>query len=260
MICPLPHAVESRLTEGIFFDVFTNSPVFEKAYGDAVEYIVGRMLNSLPARYSVSKPNKEKIGKLEFAGADWIIEHGVDRAYIECKAKRLALPGRVAEKIEDLRHEISHLAEAVLQNYRNIDRAIRRSDASLGIEGSMFSIVVTLEDWFLFSPITTKMLDEMITEGLREAGLTTGLRQRAPYLIFGAEAFQHAIAALVSHSMPEVLGGLHTPKYEGWLPSTYLKKHFADVDPATIGDFEQDFDSVVGTLLSDVKMRKAGRH
>lgn len=257
LICPLPHAVESRLTEGIFFDVFSKSPAFEKAYGDAVEHIVGRMLKSLPARYSVSKPNKERIGNLEFAGADWIIEHGIDRAYIECKAKRLALPGRVAEKVEDLRREIGHLAEAVLQNYRNIDRSIRRPDASFGTDARVFSIVVTLEDWLLFSPITTQMLDEMVTDGLRDAGFSTDLRERAPYLIFGAESFQHAVAALVSHSMPEVLGGLQAPKCEGWVPSTYLQKFFADVDPAPIGDFEKDFESVVGTLLSDAKIHMA---
>lgn len=255
LICPLPQAVESRLTEGVFFDVFSKSPAFEKAYGEAVEHIVGRMLKSLPVTYSVSKPSKERIGKLEFAGVDWVIEQGSDRAFIECKAKRLALPGRVAERLEDLRHEIGHLAEAVLQNYRNIDRILRQSDASGGSFGHTFSIVVTLEDWLLFSPITTQMLDDMVTEGLRGSGLSTDIRERAPYLIFGAESFQHAVAALTINSMSDVLGGLNAPKYHGWVPSTYLHERFADVDPAPIGRFEYEFDSMVGKLLSDAELR-----
>ncbi len=256
LICPLPHAVESRLTEGIFFDVFNSSPAFEKAYGDAVENIVGRMLKSLPASYSVFKPCKERTGKLEFAGADWVIDNGIDRAYIECKAKRLALPGRVAEKIEDLRHEISHLADAVVQNYKNIDRAIVRSGGSNGFEGRVFSIVVTLEDWLLFSPFATEMLDDAVTLALRDSGLQSTLKEQVPFLIFGTESFQHAIAALAFHPMPDVFGGLQTPKHEGWISSAYLQKHFGDVDPAPIGGFVQDFDAVVGTLLSDAKARK----
>ncbi len=256
LICPLPHAVESRLTEGVFFDVFSDRPGFEKAYGDAIEHIVGRMLQSLPSSYSVIKPDKEVVGKLEFAGTDWIIGDGVDKAYIECKAKRLALRGRVAEKVEDLRDEMRHLADAVLQNYRNIDRAIRRPIAS-SETGSAFSIVVTLEDWFLFSPVATDMLEQMVTEGLHSAGLPIDLRERIPYLIFGAESFQHAIAAMLSHSISDVLGGLQMPKYQGWVPSTYLQERFADANPAAIGDFERDFEALVGTLLSEANIRRA---
>lgn len=256
LICPLPHAVESRLTEGIFFDVFSNSPGFEKAYGDAIEHIVGRMLQSLPSSYSVIKPEKEVVGKLEFSGADWIIGDGIDKAYIECKAKRLALRGRVAEKIEDLQDEMRHLADAVLQNYRNIDRAIRRPDESNNT-GSFFSIVVTLEDWILFSPFATEMLEKMVTEGLHIAGLPIDIRERIPYLIFGAESFQHAIAAMLSHSISDVLGGLQVPKYKGWVPSIYLQKRFADANTAVIGDFERDFKELVGTLLSEVNIRRA---
>lgn len=257
LICPLPHAVESRLTEGIFFDVFCKERTFAQAYGDAVEYIVGRMLCSLPPRYAHYKPAKELIGKAVYDGTDWIVHDGETTAHIECKAKRLALPGCVAEKLEDLRREIGHLAEAVLQNYKNIDRATRASESGATSQSDIFSVVVTLEDWLLFSPVATDLLDDLVTEGLQKAGLAPELRTRVPYLIFGAETFQYAIAAMQHHPMSEVLAGLLKPEHKGWVPSAYLHKQYPGLDPASIGNFDQDFDTVVGSILSEAKSRKA---
>lgn len=256
LICPLPYAVESRLTEGIFFDVATKGAGFEKAYGDGVEYIIGRMLQSLPSTYSVSKPVKQRVGKLEFAGADFIIDQDQSRAYIECKAKRLALRGRVAEKLEDLRSEIQYLANAILQNYRNIDRETSEPDATNDAQCRIFSIVITLEDWLLFSNVATDMLERLVTEGLEKSGLPADLKQRVPYLVFGAETFQHAVAAMTIHPMSDVLGGLGAPQYEGWVPSTYLQTCFPDVKTSSIGGFDKDFNSLVHSLLSDAKMRR----
>ncbi|WP_217491631.1 hypothetical protein, partial [Bacillus cereus] len=64
--CPLPPALEARLIEGIFFDVYESGDGFENAYGSAVEALVGRMLQSLPDTYSVEKPEPITLGKQVF--------------------------------------------------------------------------------------------------------------------------------------------------------------------------------------------------
>ncbi|WP_282244864.1 hypothetical protein [Stenotrophomonas sp. PS02300] len=237
--CPLPPALEARLIEGIFFDIFEKGGEFDAAYGGAVEAIVGRMLSSLPGTYTVTKPKPKAIGKQTFHGSDWVVENGADVAYIECKAKRIALKGRVAATPSDLAAELQYLADAVVQNYANMlrDRPFLALSAS---SVRAYCLVVTLEDWLLFSDTTFSTLHRLVVEGLVKENLPSELPEVCPYFVLGAETLQYCVAALASHTFRDVFGPVEEARYRGWAFGNYLRRHFPGLDDEQVGGFAQE--------------------
>lgn len=254
--CPLPPALEARLIEGIFFNVYEGGDGFENAYGSAVEALVGKMLQSLPDTYSVEKPEPITLGKQVFHLSDWIVRQGSSCAYIECKAKRIALKGRVAATLDDLRAELQFLANAVVQNYANMLRTEKGVGSVRATQGRSYCLVVTLEDRILFSDSTFSTLDRLITERLAENDLPANLPTIAPYLILSAETFQSCVKALSLHSMEEVFGSAEHPDYKGWAFSTYLPRHFPKLDAQHVGGFDAEAHRLFEPYLSKFGARQ----
>ncbi|MCU1128939.1 hypothetical protein JAK51_22290 [Stenotrophomonas maltophilia] len=240
VLCPLPPALEARLIEGIFFDIYERGSGFENAYGSAVEALVGRMLQALPDTYTVRKPDPITLGKQVFHLSDWIVKQGISSAYIECKAKRIALKGRVAATLDDLRAELQFLADAVVQNYANMLRTDKDIGTTGAIQGRAYCLVVTLEDWILFSDSAFSTLHALVAKGLAEKNMPANLPDIAPYLILSAETFQSCVQALSLHSMEEVFGSAEHPDYKGWAFSTYLHRHFPNLDAQHVGGFDAE--------------------
>ena len=255
-ICPVPPLLERRLTDGIFFDLYESGSGFEKAYGDAVENIVGRMLASLPPSFDTYKPDPLTIGKSSFAGCDWIVAEHESYAFVECKAKRIASKARVADRLKDLQDELRYLADAVVQNYLNLHRWASHDPKIAKKKGPSYCIVVTLEDWLLFSPIATETLEKLVSVGLEKHGISEELATKSPYLVMGSESFQKAVAALRVHPMSDVFGGLDLPKYKGWLPSTYLHDRYPDIESDDVGAFCTEFQGLLDCVMASAEVRE----
>lgn len=252
--CPLPQALEARLIEGIFYDLQREGgKPFERALGTAVEELVGKMLHSLPNTYSFRKPDPIVIKKQPFDLCDWFVSDSVSHAYIECKAKRIALKGRVAATPDDLQAELQILADAVVQNYANMVRMSKDIHLADSTGARSFCIVVTLEDWFLFSQSATSTLDQLVAAGLERSGLPQGLQSVAPYLVLSAEAFQYCVEAMTTHSMADVLGSIENPKYKGWAFSTYLHRHFQKLGLQDVGGFHRDASELFEPFLASFR-------
>lgn len=253
--CPLPPALEARLIEGIFFDIFEVGDGFEEAYGDAVEEIVGRMLRSLPSTYVVSKPELKTIGKQTFRGADWTMRNASDFAYIECKAKRIALKGRVAATASDLSAELRHLADAIGQNYANILRDQPSNDTSTLDSSQGYCLVVTLEDWILFSDTAFSALDRLVADELSRRGLAANLPERYPYFVLGTETLQYCVAVLSTHSLREVFDPARQGQYKGWAFANYLRNQFPGVEDQVIGGFDQEATALFEPFIAKANSR-----
>ncbi|HEL3751746.1 TPA: hypothetical protein UMV35_004088 [Stenotrophomonas maltophilia] len=252
--CPLPQALEARLIEGTYFDIYRRKDEqFDQAYGGAVEALVGRMLKSLPKRYSFTKPEPVVLKKEIYHLCDWVVSDESAVAYIECKAKRIALKGRVAATLDDLQTELQFLAEAVRQNYANMLRMNEDIHGAGEEKPRSYCLVVTLEDWILFSDSAVSTLHRLVAEELVKYGLPQNLPSVAPYLILSAETFQQCMPALSSHSIQKVFGSIESPEYKGWAFSTYLARHFPGMDARDVGGFHGEATELFEPFLSRFK-------
>lgn len=251
LLCPVPPALERRLLEGLYFDL-VDAKGFAKAFGDAFEGVAGRMLKSLEQRYEVHQALPSTVGKQQFHGTDWIVRSPESCAFVECKSKRLSLSGRVAEQVSDLEKDIVKLAEAVVQNYANLYREMQaRGDVGC----QYFNIIITLEDWILFSDITTSILHGHVVDQLSQKALPADLLNTVPYRVLSFEGALYTCAVLKDHSMAEVFGLEDDPKFSGLFFITDLKIRFPKSDADGVGNFEDDFLSVVNPIIEQARLQ-----
>ncbi len=253
--CPVPAALEKRVVEGLYYDL-VNAQGFDNAFGEAVDGLIGRMLRSLAPECEVFKPEALIIGKYRYDGSDWIIRKGNYDAHVECKAKRMSMSGRVADNVQALRKELAKLAEAIVQNYGNIQRS-RQHGSQPGItERQHFNLVITLEDWLIFSDLTFDLLYELVVEQLGAARLSLDLLDEVPYRVMSFETAQHFCGAVKTHPMEEVIGASNDAKYGGMAFTHELQDRFPDVDYHGVGGFDADFDALVAPIVEASGFRK----
>ena len=208
------------------------------------------MLASLRPKYEVERPAPERIGGQRYDGTDWIVRADDQRAFIECKAKRMSLAGAVAENLPDLESQLAILADAIVQNYKNIHRAMERMKTNGDQYSRFYCVVITLEDWFLFSEITATMLHDQVIAKLAAAGLTPSLMDEVPYRVLSFEGTMICCACLLESTMDDVLGltNDHTSSGMGFVNA--LSDRFPHAAPHEIGDFESDFARLLDPILT----------
>lgn len=182
-----------RITSGIYYDI-RQEKEFSEAWGDAFENYIGDVLKeALPhesfkiiheAQYKISK-GKERLG------ADWRLIDATGLAFIECKTKRLTIKSQINFDGETLSFDINKLADAVIQNYKNINDAKEGKipDFEVG-ELPICNVVVTLENWRIENPAFKKMLNDMVVERLTKECLDKSLLETCPYRIYGSQQFE----------------------------------------------------------------------
>lgn len=250
--CPLPGALEKRLFEGLYYDLFRDKK-FSKPYGDGVEIIVERLLAELRPGFEVAKPEPEYVGKKRYDGTDFIVSSDDEVAYVECKAKRISLDGRIAENFAALDEDLGVLADAIVQNYANIYRDLKKQES----KKQFFCVVITLEDWFLFSVITAERLHTIVVEKLANAGLPADLIDQVPYRIFSYEAAQYVCSVLRGRRMVDVFGLSQKPEDVGMGYINALKDRYPDADPDSMGGFEKDFSDLYDGVMERAKFKAA---
>lgn len=246
--CPVPSILERRLLDGTYYDL-ERAKGFPNAFGGAVEEVFGRILRELRPRYEVYKPAPFFIGKARYDGTDWIVSRDHHLVFVECKAKRMSLPARVAETLAEVDAELGILADAVVQNYANIHREMSRKQQE-GLSGDHFyNVVMTIEDWFLFSNLTFGMLHDQVVKRFSDRKLPVSLIGTVPYRVLSFEAAQHWVGALNVSTVEHVLGSTNEEKFTGWAYVSYLQTEFPDVEVEAVGGFEVDFDEVFQPVM-----------
>ena len=97
IVCPLTPLILWRLTDGIYFDLVVHRREFDRAFGPAFQCYVGEVLTAasrgdafevLPeVRYGTAKQPRDSI--------DWIVSDAAGALFIECKASRMKLRGKI---------------------------------------------------------------------------------------------------------------------------------------------------------------------
>lgn len=258
LYCPIPAVLERRLTEGLFFDLFEQRKRlrgFENVYGAAFESLVGRVLRAPDGGVDVLKPETWSRSGKTFDGFDWMVFDDSAVLFVECKAKRMSYSGKQAPDIESIRVQLAVLAEAIVQNYKNIATWSSSGEADLASGKPCYCVVVTLEDWVLFSNVASDELDMLVKEIASLEGVSLELVDAIPYLIFSIEDLEEAMAAVQVFDLNRVFGrkDMDGSPSKGYLMSTYLRSEFPQQVGLDVAGFAEDFDRLVSGVIAAAK-------
>ncbi|MBB2757626.1 UNVERIFIED_ORG: hypothetical protein GGR68_001724 [Xanthomonas campestris] len=249
LLCPRPGHFVRRILSGCYYDL-VNTKGFDKAFGDAAEQLTGEIiLNAMPSA-KVAKPTKYKTSAGHRHGADWIISDETGHLFVECKSARIPLQAKVAPDPSDLESGLNRLAEAIGQNYSNIH------DATRGVSGwiydglPIYSLIVTLEDWILFSPKSTEVLDRLVTIDLHRRAVPGSIITETPYAAVSIKDLPNLCASLAVVGIYGFMSKWMSGDRRQYLASSYLEDYkLIDADSKEI------FRAATKSLLDEISIR-----
>jgi hypothetical protein len=242
VICPIPHYLLNRAFGGLFYDL-VNFADFSNLFGHSFQAYVGELLSRtcLPPRFSLTAPAPYLVSGSARHGVDWILSDNTGHAFIEAKTKRLTARAKMAPEPEALEKDLQTLAEAVAQNYQNIQDATGAKTAWLADGLPIFPLIATLEDWYIFSPSVKKMLDDRILAELVKKQIDLAVLDQMPWQIASAQELELASQVIAQVGVYPVMSA-KTPAQQGWSMSPTLRDRFPEAVRNTNPRlFEADF-------------------
>ena len=226
MYCPVPDLLLRRFSTGLYYDL-VKTPGFGNAFGTAFEAYVGEVLSVAfkdgPA--TVLRETPYLVGRKTHHGPDWIVCDAGGNLVIECKTKRLTHAARQAGDVA-LRAEVSKIAEAIVQNYKNIGEAQKGLTSWKPNGHPIFPLVITFEDWFFLGPLLHQLLEESVRSQLLEEGLDAQLMETMPYAVMSCREFELCLGAIKKGGISKFFQGKYTGEYLQWMWPEYLRHEF----------------------------------
>lgn len=240
-ICPIPHHFARRTTTGIFYDI-ANKPGFDNAFGKAFEAYIGEVINVTCSdpRFAAHSETKYSVAGNEKHGVDWVLSDNTGNLVIECKTKRLTLHARLLTNLEALESDISIMAEAIVQLYKNIADALRGFTSWSPNGLPIFPMIVTLEDWHILSPSVRNMLVSAVKQKMVEKNVDKTLLAKYPYTIASAVEMEVACQIIAKQGVATFMTLAIAPERNGW-----------SLMPLATSDFPDEMKSISYNLFPD---------
>jgi hypothetical protein len=230
LVCPVPRYLFNRVTSGVFYDI-VNSDGFASAYGDAFQRYVGEVISatvSTPA-FSVveERPYAENKARLKH-GTDWIVSDTTGHLFIECKTKRLSLGSKNVTDPEAVARDLTAMTQAIVQNYKNI------FDAKKGITAwhpdglPIYPVVVTLEDWHLFSTHFTGQLQDEVSKALVAEKIDPVIVNDMPYTVTSVSELETVLQVVATRGISPVFAHKTQADYWTWAWTGFLPNYFPE--------------------------------
>jgi hypothetical protein len=246
MYCPVPELLQRRFSTGLYYDL-VKVPGFGNAFGTAFEAYVGEVLavayHDGPA--TLIKETPYPVGRDTHHGPDWIVCDAGGNLVIECKTKRLTHAARQAGDVA-LRAEVDKIAEAVVQNYKNISEAQQGLSSWKPNSHPTIPLVITFEDWFFLGPLLHGLLEQSVHSQLLDAGLDARLMATMPYAVMSCREFELCVKAVRERGIAEFFQGKRSGEYLQWMWPEYLHHEYKGVEPINFQNaFEADWRKVI---------------
>ncbi len=229
MYCPVPALLWHRIGPGMFYDLYRHKG-FDNAFGAAFEAHVSEF-----AAYHLSTPTFTLAREQPFIhdknrqdGADAMISDETGTLVIECKAKRMKINAKQYAPGSALREDLDVLAKAIVQLYKNTIHVREGRSLWAPRSNTLYPIVVTLEDWFLFSPTIKTDLEELVRSRLSESSLDPDLTSTMPYTVVSCDEYERMILAIEQLSVEDVMAKKVKPEYHEWMMAPYLMAQHRD--------------------------------
>ena len=215
LIGPLPTLLLYRLTSGVYFDLVGRGDEFGKSIGPAFQDYTGEVVQAANERGSLTILAEAEYGSKQRRkdSADWIVEDGEATLFLECKASRMRLQGKIdLIAKENMEREIARLAAFVTQLYATLADAISGQYEHWQFRGQpVYPVVVTLDEWHAFGT-AEKIIDDAIDAAFAEKGLDKALLARFPYQVWSIGDFEHVIQPMAVRGIDDLMKAKTCPE------------------------------------------------
>lgn len=249
VLCPVPRYLMNRVSSGVFYDI-VNADGFANAYGDAFQRYIGEVIEKvLPSpRFNVLEEEPYSPTKATLKhGTDWVVSDGTGHLFIECKTKRLSLGAKNVTDEAAVAKDLAAMSQAVVQTYKNIRDAVDGLTTWRPDGQAIYPLIVTLEDWHLFSTRFTSRLYEEIREALTAADINADIVDEMPYSIASASELETLLQVVAASSIGAVFSLKTHEDYRHWGWVGFLPSKFEDqYAQATALLFPEDVQRLLG--------------
>lgn len=250
--CPIPRMLVRRVSQGLYYDLY-KLPGFDNAYGAAFENYIGRnLLRAFKFPLFTLHPQRPfTVGKQRHDGIDWLLEGPDANLFIECKCKRLTLPAKILPDIAAIKKDLEVMASAIVQTYKNMELAEKGVSHWSPNGRPCYPVIITLEDWALFTGPVVKVLTEIIAEKLEAEGLSQNLYQERPYTIISSRHFDAHCQNIAEIGINKVFAKKTESRFREWELDGFLRSEFAPYRPLSLNKlFKEDMDNAMSILKS----------
>lgn len=231
-ICPLPGLLIRRFTDGLYFDVAKHDidvlsahlgPAFQSYIGEVIERSNRGNYRVFPEeRYGSKAQPKDTV--------DWIVADETGSLFVEVKLLKM---GKVAKEVlaphESVVREFKKLARAVGQIYATIEDARNGKYPTWKPNNlPVHPLIVTLDDWNLFTHTIQNILTDLIREELVRRKLDPELVNSNRYVICSVDEFESAIQVMGKAGVHTVMEGVTSGPKADWLLEGHLRNEFPE--------------------------------
>ena len=227
VVCPIPLYLLRRTSTGIFYDL-VNAPGFDNAFGESFQVYVGEVMEFAckPPRFSIFPEESYYVGSNKFHGADWVLSDHTGHLFIEAKTKRLTLGAKIRSINDDLERDLVTMATAVVQHYQNILRALDGKTRWQPDGLPIYPLVLTLEDWFIFSPRVVEILNNHVRRLLGQRGVPEQVLLDMPFTIASAHEFDAASQVIAQVGIAALMRKKTSIEQRSWSLLPFMRSHF----------------------------------
>lgn len=229
VLCPIPYYLARRASSGIFYDL-VKSVGFDNPFGNSFQGYVGEVIKATcsPPRFEVLAEEPYNVGTQKMHGVDWVLSDSTGHLFIESKTKRLTLNAKTLSDAVALERDLVVMATAVVQHYRNIRDALDGKTKWVSNGLPVYPLVLTLEDWFIFSPRVDEMLHTHVVRLLADAGIPEQVLEEMPYTIASAHEFEIASQVMAQVSISAVMAKKTTGGERRWSLLPFINNNFSE--------------------------------
>jgi hypothetical protein len=241
VICPIPRYLLRRISGGLFYDL-VRSPDFDNPFGNSFQAYVGEVIKTTcsPPRFKILSEEPYHIGAQKMHGVDWILSDTTAHLFIEAKTKRLTLNARTRLDAGAIDRDLTVMATAIAQHYRNILDALGGKTRWISDGLPVYPMVLTLDNWFLVSPKISEMLSERVRQSLAAQKIRAEVLNEMPYTIASAEELELASQVIAQVGIFSVMSKKTSPKQQQsalWpFVQVTFKEELGRVNPRLFGD------------------------
>ncbi len=231
IICPMPGLLARRMTDGLYFDIAGHDvDVLSAHMGPAYQAYIGEALSRANnGRFKVFSEQPYGARKQKKDAVDFIVADDTAALFVETKLLRM---GRAAKEYlapdAAVTTQLRKLAKAIGQVYATLSDGLAGLYPHWKNDGKpVYPILVTLDDWNLFTHTAHGDLATLVRSELGRRGIDHSIISAHQYVVCSANEFEVAIQVMHQVSIRGVIEPLTRGEKVGWQLSGHLSQSFA---------------------------------
>ena len=252
LICPIPLYLLRRTSVGVFYDLVKNAS-FSNPFGNAFEQYIGEVIVTACNSdcFKILEEESFMVGIKKMHGVDWTLSDNTGHLFIEAKTKRLKVTAKTRLDAKALDEDLRVMAQAIVQHYRNINRCLDGLTRWKPDGLPSYPLILTLDEWYLFSPRIQEMLKRHILDLMCNLGMASEILETMPYTIGSAADFEVISQIINQVGVCAVMEVITAPERRGWtllpLAASAFPEQIKAVDPLL---FRNEFVSLFADITS----------